>query len=60
MGTFKKKHLKFYGICFLFGLVISFVTKGSSELFGIVPFLIGLLICFMSIIGIIFFCKGDE
>jgi len=39
---------------------MSFATKGSSELFGIIPFLIGLLICFMAVIGIIFFCKGDE
>lgn len=60
LKTFTKRHIRFYIICFLCGFLISTVGSNLEDLYGLIPFTLGIIISIFSVIGILFFRKGDE
>ena len=60
LKTFTKRHIKFYLACLCCGLILSTIGSDFKDVCGLVSFTFGIIISIMSIIGILFFRKGDE
>lgn len=60
LKTFTKRHLRYYFICLLLGFLISTFGSDFEDLYGLISFTFGIAISILSVIGILFFRKGDE
>lgn len=60
MKTFTKRHIKFYLACLCYGLLLSTIGSDFEDIFGLISFTFGVIISILSILGILFFRKGED
>lgn len=60
MKVFTKVHLRFYLFSLFVGLTISAFGSDFNDIDGRIAFGFGIIIILMSVLGAIFFRKGDE